>query len=236
MGGLYQWVPRSVLAFYAHPDDADVSCGGTLATWSTLGTVVSLVVCAQGEKGSRDKNVNPLQLKKLREKELEAAIEYTGVANLYSLAIPDGEIENTYLLREKIVGLIRLLRPDAVLCPDPTAVFFGSGYFNHRDHRELGWAVLDAVSPASSSPHYFPSQGDPHQVSTVLLSGSLDPDIAVDISMAIDRKLQAVLCHESQIEDRVSLMREVIIGRAQETGRGFNVDFAEAFKLLDLGG
>lgn len=236
MSELYRGVPGSVLAFYAHPDDADVSCGGTLATWSKLGSEVSLVVCAQGEKGSRDKSMSPVQLEKMRKKELEEAIKYTGVVNLYSLAIPDGEIENSYVLREKIVGLIRLLKPEAVLCPDPTAVFFGSGYFNHRDHRELGWSVLDAVSPASSSPHYFPSQGDPHQVSTVLLSGSLEPDVVVDISAAIDRKLQAVLCHESQIEDRASLMRDVILGRAQETGRALDVNFAEAFRLLNLGG
>ena len=71
--------------------------------------------------------------------------------------------------------------PDVVLGHDPTAVFFGQDYFNHRDHRTAGWALLDALSPAAALPHYFPEAGPPHQVATVYLSGTLDPDVWVDI-------------------------------------------------------
>lgn len=232
---LYTTRPASALAFYAHPDDADVSCGATLALWASQGSVVHLVVCTKGEKGTVDGSVDPETLELERIREVQESFAVLELADLLHLSIPDGEVVNSLALREQLVGLIRSLKPEAVLCPDPTAVFFGAGYFNHRDHRELGWAVLDAVSPASALPHYFPDQGDAHQVSTVLLSGSLEADAIIDVSQAIEKKIEAVLCHRSQIGERGDWMRDVIATRARETGRPIGADFAEAFRVLELG-
>ena len=103
------------------------------------------------------------------------AAERLGVAGQDSLNYPDGELYDDAGLREALVAAVRRFRPDVVLCPDPTAVFFGQDYFNHRDHRITGMAALDAVSPAAALPHYFPEAGPAHQVTTVLLSGTLGP-------------------------------------------------------------
>lgn len=235
MSRLYSKVPSSVLAFYAHPDDADVSCGATLALWAEMGARVELVVCTKGEKGTIDAGKDIVELESERARELEKASGVIGISKLVMLAIPDGSLENTQDFRAKIVGLIRKIRPEMVLCPDPTAVFFGSGYFNHRDHRELGWTVLDSVSPAASLPHYFPTEGPPHQVSTVLLSGSLEPDAIVDVSSSIAKKVEAVLCHRTQIGDKREWTSEVISARARETGKAVGVGFGEAFRILELG-
>lgn len=224
-----------MLAFYAHPDDADVSCGATLALWASRGAKVVVVICAKGEKGTVDASVSPNELEIVRKLEVSEAQKILGITDIIELSIPDGEIVNSLVLRSQLVGFIRDFKPSTVLCPDPTAVFFGSEYFNHRDHRELGWAVLDSVSPASALPHYFPGQGNTHQVSTVLMSGSLDPDVYVDISETISLKLDAVLSHKTQIGERGDLMREIIVGRSQETGRSIGVDAAEAFRILKLG-
>ncbi|TAN30407.1 MAG: hypothetical protein EPN30_01035 [Actinomycetota bacterium] len=194
-----------------------------------------LVVCTKGEKGTIDASRDIAKLEADRHLELERAGKIVGVSQMIGLSIPDGCIENSAIFRARIVHLIREFKPEAVLCPDPTAVFFGSGYFNHRDHRELGWAVLDAVSPAAGLPHYFPSEGPAHQVATVLLSGSLEADAFIDVTRSIEKKLDAVLCHESQIGDRQDWMREVISTRAKETGKSVGVGFAEAFRLLELG-
>jgi len=98
----------------------------------------------------------------------------------------DGELRDDAALRLELVRSVRSVRPDVVCCPDPTAVFFGDGYFNHRDHRITGWAALDAVAPAAGNPHYFPelrSEGlDIHAVSAVYLSGTLEPNAWVDIN------------------------------------------------------
>ncbi len=232
---VYSKIPSSALAFYAHPDDADVSCGGTMAMWAEVGARVDLVVCTKGEKGTIDAAKDMSDLESERLLELEEARKIVGISQIVNLSMPDGCLENSVKFRSKIVRLIRQFKPETVMCPDPTAVFFGSGYFNHRDHRELGWAVLDSVSPAASLPHYFPSEGPSHQVNTVLMSGSLEADAYVDVTRSIQRKVDAVLCHRSQIGDRAEWMREVISSRAKETGKAIGVGYAEAFRLLELG-
>ena len=117
---------------------------------------------------------------------------------------------------------------------DPTAVFFGSVYVNHRDHRAAGWALLDAVTPAAGQPHYFPDAGEPHRVSDVLLSGTLDVDAVVDVTTSIDRKVEAVVAHGSQLPGDHDWIRSSVRQRAQEMGRAVGVPFAEGFRHLAL--
>ncbi len=229
-------VPGAALAVYAHPDDPDVSCGGTLARWAAAGSQVHVVVCAAGDKGSSDPSVGRAELTRRRAAEVAAATKVLGVAAHHLLGHPDGEIENTPALRAELVGLVRRVKPQVVVCPDPTAVLFGSRYFNHRDHRQVGWATLDAVAPAASSPHYFPEEGPPHQVEAVYLSGTLEPDLWVEITATIEAKAQALMCHESQLSETGEWLRQVVHQRAEEGGRVAGVAYAEGFRLLRLTG
>lgn len=228
--------PGVALAVYAHPDDADVSCGGTMARWAAAGARVEVVVCTQGDKGSSDPACRPAELARRRAGEVAAAAGRLGLAGHHLLGHPDGEIDNTPELRAELVGLVRRLKPEVVICPDPTAVLFGSRYFNHRDHRAVGWAVLDAVSPAAANPHYFPDHGPPHQVEAVYLSGSLEPDLWVDITGFIEVKAETLLCHESQVGEEGEWFRQVVRSRAEEEGRAAGVAYAEGFRLLRLTG
>src|SRR5258707_14735752 len=77
---LVETVPASALAVYAHPDDSEVSCGGTLARWAAAGCAVHVVVCTRGDKGSSDPSVRPDQLAKRRAKEGAAAGKVRGAA------------------------------------------------------------------------------------------------------------------------------------------------------------
>lgn len=234
MAELVDAVPASALAVYAHPDDPEVSCGGTLARWAGAGATVHVLVCAAGDKGSSDPTADPKQLASRRADEVAAAAAALRLNGHELLGLPDGEIDNTPALRRTLVEAIRRLRPEVVVCPDPTAVFFGRRYFNHRDHREVGWAVLDAVAPAAANPHYFPDAGAAHQVSAVYLSGTLEPDVAVDITGSVEAKAEALLCHESQLGEAGEWMRQVVRQRAEEAGRAVGVPFAESFRLLQL--
>jgi LmbE family N-acetylglucosaminyl deacetylase len=229
-------VPASALAIYAHPDDPDVSCGGTLARWAARGCRVEVVVCTTGDKGTADPSLDPGDLTTTREKEMAAAAEVLGVAVQHRLGYPDGELQNDELFRRQLVRLIRSVRPEAVICPDPTAAFFGQDYFNHRDHRMVGWAALDALAPAAALPHYFPEAGPPHQVAVVYLSGTLEPDVWVDVSAALEQKVKAVLCHQSQLREGAERLGQVVRGRAAEAGRAAGVAAAEPFRRLRLGG
>jgi LmbE family N-acetylglucosaminyl deacetylase len=225
-------VPDRVLAVYAHPDDPEVSCGGTLAHWAAHGADVRLVVVNAGDKGSHDPATDPAELTRRRADEVHAAAAVLGLAGVDLLGVPDGEAANDQALRARVVGLVRALRPEVVICPDPTAVFFGDSYVNHRDHREVGWAVVDAVAPAAASPLYFPGAGPAHQVGTLLLSGTFEADTWVDVADAIEAKIAAVACHESRMAGDPELVAELLRLRTAETGAQAGLVFAESFRRL----
>jgi LmbE family N-acetylglucosaminyl deacetylase len=236
MAGLETKVPDRALAIYAHPDDPEVSCAGTLALWASSGAEVRLLICCRGDKGSADPSDDPAEVARRRAKEVADAASILGLAGHEVLDHPDGEIENSLDVRAELVARIRALRPDVVVCPDPTAVFFGDSYLNHRDHREVGWATLDACAPAAASPLYFPEAGAPHQVATVLMSGTLEPDAWVEISSAIDRKVEALNCHESQLRGDPAIVAQLLEQRALDAGRQAGVRYAEGYRRLRLGG
>jgi LmbE family N-acetylglucosaminyl deacetylase len=231
---LFRDTPASVLAVYAHPDDADVAAGGALARWAREGARVDLIIACDGAKGSHDPSVDVALLRSRRAEELARAGEILGLQSVHCLGIEDGEVVNSSKFRAELVGAIRSHRPDVVVGPDPTAVFFGGVYVNHRDHRELGWALLDAVAPAAAMPLYFPERGAAHQVTTMLLSGTHEPDVVVDITTTIDEKVAAVLAHASQVSDDAEWVRSVVLGRAEPVGRDVNVRFGEAFRCVDI--
>lgn len=228
------FIPERALAVYAHPDDPEVSCGGTLARWAASGTEVHLVIANRGDKGSADPATDPDALTAHRAEEVARAAEVLGLAGVEHLDYPDGEIDNDAALRARLIEVIRRRRPEALVAPDPTAVFFGDSYVNHRDHRELGWAVLDSLVPAAS-PLYVPDAGPAHQVGLVLLSGTLEADAWVDIADVIDRKVAAVVCHESRLGGDPEVVAGLLEDRATEEGRRCGLSHAEAFRRLRLG-
>jgi LmbE family N-acetylglucosaminyl deacetylase len=228
--------PSSALAVYAHPDDPEVSCGGTLAKWARNGADVHLVVVNRGEKGVADPDVAADELAARRAAEVAEAAVVLGLAGCEFLGRPDGESENDLALRAELVAIVRRLRPEVVVAPDPTALYFGDGWVNHRDHRVCGFAVLDAVAPAAASPRYFPEAGPPHHVKALYLSGTLEPDTAVAISDVLDVKAAALACHRSQLgglgEGTGELVHELVEQRALDAGRALGVRHAETFRVL----
>ena len=230
-------VPARALAVYAHPDDPEISAGGTLAKWAAAGTEVWVLITTKGDKGTQDPEADLEALAELRIEETAKAAALLGFAGARHLDHPDGEIDDDMPLRESIVRVIREVQPDVVLCPDPTAVFFGDGYYNHRDHRMTGWATLDAVAPAAGNPHYFPehlAEGlAVHRVRTVYLSGTLEPNTWIDISDTLERKIDALFCHSSQLPDEAGeWFRDFLRERAEDAGAAASVKYAEPFRKL----
>lgn len=231
-------VPARALAVFAHPDDPEVACAGTLAAWVAAGGECRVVIANQGDKGSIDASIDPRALAERRAAEVAAAASVLGLAGYDILGIPDGETTNDADLQQRLVAVIRSWRPEVVIAPDPTAVFFGESYVNHHDHRELGWAALDACAPMAAFPHYFPTSGPAHAVGTVLLAGTLEPDCWVDVAGSIEQKAAALACHVSQLGDDVGLVGEVVRARAEEAAAAAGTPglrLAEGFRRLRLG-
>lgn len=228
--------PRRALAVYAHPDDPYVACGATLARWAAAGSEVHVLLVSLGDKGTSEASTEAGELVERRRGEVEAAGEVIGVSSLVQLGRLDGEIDNDLELRAELVRHIRRLRPQVLVCPDPSAVFFGEHYYNHRDHRVVGFAALDAASPAAASPLYFPDAGDAWQVETAYLSGTLEPNVFVDVSATIADKARSVLCHLSQLGGGGARFQAVLEARAADAGRLAGVGHAESFRRIRLGG
>ncbi|HXY92342.1 MAG TPA: PIG-L deacetylase family protein [Acidimicrobiia bacterium] len=232
--------PASALAVYAHPDDAEIAAGGTLAKWAGAGAEVWVLVTARGDKGTDERDADLDALAALRVEETAKAAAVLGLAGHFHLGYDDGELPDDRELRGAIVRYVRELRPEVVLCPDPTAVFFGDGYFNHHDHRVTGWATLDAVAPAAGNPHYFPEHLraglDVHEVQAVYLSGTLEPNCWIDIGDTLERKIDGLFCHASRLVDADAWFRQFLRERAEQGGAGAGLRYAEPFRRITLAG
>ncbi len=231
--------PGSVLAVYAHPDDPEIAAGGTLARWAAAGSTVWVLITTRGDKGSSDPTADLAALTRRRIEETATASALLGFADHFHLDYPDGELPDDLDLRAELARRVRELRPEVVVCPDPTAVFFGDSYFNHRDHRVTGWATLDAVAPAAGNPHYFHDQITAglsvHQIRAVYLSATLEPNCWIDISDTLERKVDALFCHASQLTETGEWFRQFLRDRAEEAGREAGVRYAEGFRRLTFG-
>lgn len=235
MPALFSSIPERAMAVYAHPADAEIASGGTLATWAAAGCAVALVVCTRGDKGSHDPDASPATVAATRIDEVATAAGTLGLAHFEVLDHLDGEIENDLALRATLVAHMRRWRPEVVLGHDPTAVFFGGGYVNHRDHREVGFATLDAVNPGAAGALYFPDAGEPHRVGSLLLSGTLEPDCYVDVEGALEVKTRALQCHRSQLGATVDQVADLVRTRAAEGSDVVGRPATEGFRRITTG-
>ncbi len=231
---------KSVLVVMAHPDDAEFGCGGTIARWAAAGKEINYVVCTSGDKGTSDPTLNPYKLAQIRRGEQLRAARALGAREVKFLEHVDGTLQNTIGLRRDIVREIRRFRPDAVICQDPLQRWVGNRYLNHPDHRAAGDACLDAVYPSARDPHVFAEllieDLLPHKVAEVFVSSAANADVFVDISDWIDRKLEALRQHESQVAASWEHVAERVRERSGALARANELPFeyTEGYKYFRL--
>lgn len=224
----------SALVLFAHPDDAEYMCGGTVAKWAREGCAVHYVVVTDGSAGSNEPGATREELRPIREDEQRAAAEVLGVRTVTFLGEIDGMLEVTPDTRRKVTREVRRLRPDVLVAPDPSLLWSSSGYINHSDHKAAGMLALSAVMPDAPTRLIFPEllgEGiEPFKVPNLWLSSS-DSDTFVDITETLDVKLKALAQHVSQGgADAERWVRE----RAQQVGDQAGFTFGEAFKAFSF--
>lgn len=216
-----------VLAFGAHPDDVEITSGGTMCKMKKMGYATGIIDLTQGEMGTYG-NIE----KRAEESENAATILQLDVRK--NLGFPDGRLANTPELREKIVRTIRTYRPEILLAPFTET--------RHPDHAAAGQAVKEACFLAGleknetgqqkfrpSAVIFYPE----HNVQT--------PDFAVDISEEWEVKLQSIQAHQSQVYDgddanntrgtfiKSRQFSDLIYSRYRYYGIMTGVEFAEVF-------
>jgi LmbE family N-acetylglucosaminyl deacetylase len=231
----HAWRPDRFMLIAAHPDDAEFGPAGTAARWIDAGSEGWLVCCTSGDQGGEDPDADPLALAALRETEQRAAAAVIGYAGVSFLHQPDGALANDLALREQLVREIRTFQPDAVLATDPETIIYKDGGINHTDHRAAGIAAIDAVYPAARNPMAFPwlarSGLAAHKVRRVYLFWSDRSDVWVDVSATIERKLEALRAHASQIHEPESLADRIRTWAGEE-GANIGATAAEGLRLV----
>lgn len=238
--------PARAMVVVAHPDDAEFMCAGTVARWAAEGSEIVYVLGTSGDKGSDDPQVTSEQLMETREAEQREAARVLGVKQVEFLRFRDAELEPDLTLRLAITRMIRLHRPDSVICQDPTTRWGGRGYLQHPDHIAMGEATLAAIFPSARDRLTFPElllEGlQPHKASEVYLVSAEGADVWIDITGSFDKKLEALAAHVSQIGgdwDVEAMVRQWAQGIAAEAReRGFpgadEIELAEGFKYFKL--
>lgn len=178
-----------LLAVFPHPDDAELTSGGTLLKAARAGRSVGILDLAAGEMASRG-------TPDLRASESARAAAILGVEHRENLCLPDTGIVNTPETRRIVALAIRRLRPRIVITTAP------SPFGRHPDHRETAELVRDACFLAGLRRL---DETPPHRPLKVLHSITyredyLKPTFVVDISEELERKLEAIACYASQFD------------------------------------
>ncbi|HED24267.1 MAG TPA: PIG-L family deacetylase [Firmicutes bacterium] len=223
----------NVLVITPHPDDAEFGVAGSVARWVKEGREVIYVVCTNGNKGTSDPSISPLELAARRQNEQEAAACLLGVKKVIFLGYEDQALEDTPEFRKKIVRWIRTVRPETIVTADPYR-----RYIWHRDHRITGQVVLDAAFPYARDhlayPDFYAAGLLPHKAKEILLWASEDPNYYSDISETMDLKLAALRCHDSQVGEKFASIEQWVRLRASDAARDQEYAFAEAFHRAEM--
>ncbi len=179
-----------LLAIAAHRDDVELTCGGTLAKAARAGHRVGILDLTQGESGTRGSA-------ELRAAEAERAARTLGATVRMNAGLPDAHLANDEPSRERIVRLVRELRPRVVILPYPVG--------RHPDHRVASELGRDACYLAGLA-KYAPSPGvEPYRPFKLLFAlayreDPVKPSFVVDISDSFDTKVAAIRCYASQFD------------------------------------
>ncbi|MGH2446325.1 MAG: PIG-L deacetylase family protein [Candidatus Limnocylindria bacterium] len=229
--------PARVLVVAAHPDDIEFGAAGTVARWVGEGTQARYLIATRGDKGSDDPATDAAALAAHREREQRAAAAEIGVEDVEFLDEPDGQVEASLALRERITRAVRAYRPEVVMTHDPTVLFVNNEWVNHPDHRAVGVSTVDAVFPTARDPlnfrQHLEAGLEPWKVAELYLWSTNEANQLVDIGDTIERKIAALAHHASQFrafDEIARWMRR----RSEELGERAGYRAAEGFRRVTL--
>jgi bacillithiol biosynthesis deacetylase BshB1 len=177
-----------LLAIAAHRDDAELTCGGTLAQAVRAGHRVGILDLTQGESGTRGDAAT-------RAAEAARAAAALGVQVRLNAGLADAHLHNDEASRAVVVDLIRRTRPRAVILPYPVG--------RHPDHRLAAELGRDACYLAGLAK--YGGATEPHRPFKLLYAlayreDPVKPSFVVDISDSFEAKMQAIRCYASQFD------------------------------------
>lgn len=229
------YIPERAVAIFAHADDIEFGIAGTVARWTDAGAQVTYVIVTDNSAGDNSPDADLQALVETRKREALESARIVGVEDVRFLNYRDGYIQPTMELRLALTRIIREVKPQVVVTFDPTTILAGDNYINHPDHRAVGEAATYATFPYAGARPIFPEllqEGyEPHDVDRIYFQLSEKNNLYIDITPAIDRKLEALRCHKSQLGDDVV---EMVRQWNEEAGKEHGVGYVESFRQMIL--
>lgn len=173
-----------ILAITAHPDDVELTCGGTLIKMADAGYKTGVLDLTAGEMGTRG-------TPETRAREAAAAAKVLGLAQRDNLGLPDARLEASTENKLKVAQVLRRLRPQIVILP------YWEG--RHPDHYTCSKLAYEACY--LSGLKKIALEGKPFRPFKILYSTmyyDVRPSFVVDISKEFERRHKAIMCYESQ--------------------------------------
>ncbi|MBE2217256.1 MAG: bacillithiol biosynthesis deacetylase BshB1 [Ignavibacteria bacterium] len=173
------------LIFAAHPDDAELCCGGTIAAITAMGKKAGIIDLTRGELGTRG-------TVKTRQAEAKMASDILGIEVRHNLNIPDGNIINNTANRSKVIKMLRLYTPKIVFLPHHID--------RHPDHLKAHELVKESIFYSGLIKIKTPDL-DPFRPARSLFymqSSIFEPNVLLDISSFFEIKMKAVQCYSTQ--------------------------------------
>lgn len=221
-----------ILAIGAHPDDVELCCGATLAKEIANGRKIGVLDLTQGELGTRG-------TAKTRNEESKKAAKILGISVRENLRMADGFFVNDKAHQIEVIKMIRKYQPEIVLC--------NAIDDRHIDHAKGSKLVSDAcflsglIKIETEYDGKTQSHWRPKHVYHYIQWKNLEPDIIVDVTGFMDRKMDAILAYKTQFYDPKSDEPETpisrknfidsILFRAMDLGRLVGVEYGEGFNV-----
>ena len=182
-----------LVAIMAHPDDAELLCGGALIRAADQGHETAVIDLTAGERGSAGSA-------RTRSEEAADASRILGLRERLLAGLPDGALRNTIEAVHTVAGLIRRLQPRTVILHWPEG--------RHPDHREASRIGYDACFIAGLS--RAPVDGEPHRPAKIVYAlayreDTVRPTFVLDITEQLDRKIDAIFAYGTQFEGRTAM-------------------------------
>jgi LmbE family N-acetylglucosaminyl deacetylase len=232
------------LVITAHPDDVDFGAAGSVANLTDAGVEVTYCIVTDGDAGGFDQTIPRPQMAQLRREEQTRAAKAVGVDTLVFLGFPDGRVEYNLDLRQALARVIRQVRPQRVITQSPH-MDLNRIYGSHPDHIATAQSAIAAVYPDARNPFAYPellAEGlEAWAVSEVWVMSIIttnDPNAIThieDVTRNIDRKIAALMCHETQHTDPRGT-EERVRAWMRLTAERFDIGpdgYAEAFQVVD---
>ena len=225
-----------ILAIAAHRDDVEQTCGGTLLKMRAQGTRTAILDLSRGEAGTRGSSAE-------RAQEAAAAAAILGVVHRQALDLPDGNIENTYANRLKIVSVLRALRPRVVILP-----YWSGRHPDHYRSSTLGYEAcfLSGLARLATRDASGNAQ-EPHRPFKIIyasLYADVRPSFIVDITPYIEQRHSALMAYTSQYAEQPTgsglfvpeaEIRERTFAEARHYGLLAGVRYGEPFVQKEVG-